>query len=122
VEWEFVVVEYDFGKGAVPHLEMFSDSWAAFEQVPELFAGLRDEADGADLEAVIGLLDQLGAVDVTERRERDDDGVPKQERRVAEWGRDRWWIVEGQQGKATPIEGPYDSARAAEKRLADSRG
>jgi hypothetical protein len=45
---------------------LFDDAWNAFRQVPELFHFLAC-AEGLTLDLLPGLLQQLGAVDVTPR-------------------------------------------------------
>ena len=66
VAWEFPVEEIELGGKPVTRAKIFDDSYAAFTQVPELFAALAD-GGGTTLTAVIELLDMLGAVDETER-------------------------------------------------------
>jgi hypothetical protein len=76
VYWEFGFEWHDLpSHGDTPQLRMFDDSWAAFAEVPELFAALarRHTADGNNVSmppaAVAALLDSLGFTDVTPRVE-----------------------------------------------------
>ena len=66
VEWEFGVVEHDFGHRPALKLGIFDEGWEAFTCMAPFFAAL---ADGSvkTLDDVVGLLDELGAVDETER-------------------------------------------------------
>jgi hypothetical protein len=66
-QWEFAVVEFELSSLAL-HLEMFADSWQAFEAIPEFFAALAS-GEVNDLSAVVSVLDGLGAVDETDRGE-----------------------------------------------------
>lgn len=63
--WEFTVQEYDINGGAV-RLQMFDDSFQAFEQIPGFFQALTSEQPSS-LDQVREILDRLGAVDTTER-------------------------------------------------------
>lgn len=65
VAWEFEVEEVTLDKPTA-RIKIFEDAFAAFTQVPELFAALAD-GDGSTLAGVRNLLDMLGAVDETER-------------------------------------------------------
>lgn len=65
--WEFEVTEHMLSLIPAIRLEVFEDAFAAFTQVPELFARLA-ELEGAGLEDVITILDDLGAQDKTSRR------------------------------------------------------
>lgn len=61
--WEFGVRQV---RDIAIRVEVFSDAWAAFAQIPEFFATLAEE--GADtLDAVREILDRLGAKDITDR-------------------------------------------------------
>lgn len=65
--WEFSVIGYDFDRTEKPlRICMFDDAWMAFAQVPEFFAALTDDTVKR-LDDIRALLDQLGAVDETER-------------------------------------------------------
>lgn len=64
VGWEFEVQDYA-SLNAV-RVGVFSDSWAAFAQIPEFFAALA-AGEVSSLADVRALLDRLGAVDRTER-------------------------------------------------------
>lgn len=64
--WEFEIEEMELGGKPVTRLKIFEDGYAAFAQVPELFAALAD-GGGPTLAAARNLLDMLGAVDETER-------------------------------------------------------
>jgi hypothetical protein len=66
VAWEFDIEEMELGGKPVTRVKVFDDAYAAFAQVPELFAALAD-GGGTTLAAVRDLLDMLGAVDETER-------------------------------------------------------
>jgi hypothetical protein len=46
---------------------MFSDAFAAFAQVPELFSRLAALGDSASLDSVREVLEDLGALDETNR-------------------------------------------------------
>lgn len=69
VAWEFSVTEYDQGDHGHPiRVGMFSDSFAAFRQIPWFFEAL---ADGVTtLAQVIAALDAAGAIDETDRERR----------------------------------------------------
>lgn len=68
VAWEFHVNEHELGlRSPSLQLHMFDDSWSAFVQLPELFAALA-AGEVATLTDLRGLLDKLGAVDTTERK------------------------------------------------------
>lgn len=62
VAWEFGVQEYASINALC--VDMFGDAWPAFRQIPEFFDRL---PDCDTLDAVRALLDELGAVDETER-------------------------------------------------------
>lgn len=68
-EWEFTVAETDLGKNIEPavRLVIFDDALQALVQIPEFFAALAAGGRGMTLQAVIKVLDALGAVDATER-------------------------------------------------------
>lgn len=66
VDWEFSIEEVDLGSVRAVRAGIFDDAFKAFTQVPELFARLASEAP-KDVAGVVAILDQLGAVDVTER-------------------------------------------------------
>jgi hypothetical protein len=66
VAWEFEIEEMELGGKPVTRVKVFDDAYAAFAQVPELFAALADGA-GTTLTACRGLLDMLGAADETGR-------------------------------------------------------
>lgn len=63
--WEFVVQERDIAGGTI-RLQMFADSFEAFEQIPEFFAALTAEQPHS-LDHVREILDRLGATDTTAR-------------------------------------------------------
>jgi len=73
--WEFLVTWHDLSRGRPPfaRVEIFDDAWAAFAEVPELFADLATAAasvgDGPSLTVaeVRILLERLGFVDTTAR-------------------------------------------------------
>lgn len=66
VAWEFAVEAVDLGSPSL-RLKMFWDSFDAFAQIPDFFAGLRQIGNGT-LADVRALLDRLGAVDETQRQ------------------------------------------------------
>jgi hypothetical protein len=66
VAWEFSIDEIELGGKPVTQVKVFDDAYAAFTQIPEFFAALADEAP-ATVAAVVALLDQLGAIDETDR-------------------------------------------------------
>jgi hypothetical protein len=68
--WEFGVNEHDFGTGhgRAIRADVFDDAFAAFAQIPEFFAALAAEKIGT-LDEVRALLDRMGAVDQTDRRD-----------------------------------------------------
>lgn len=66
-DWEFTIGQAP--KLANPpalRMEMYDDSFRAFTEAPELFTALAAERPTA-LEALRGLLDKLGALDITPR-------------------------------------------------------
>lgn len=67
--WEFRLREQQL-LGGVPalRLEMFDDAFAAFSDIPEFFAALR-EHQPTTVAAAVELLKPLGAVDTTKRQE-----------------------------------------------------
>jgi hypothetical protein len=66
VAWEFNIAEAALpGRPLV--MKLFSETWPAFAQMPEFFAGLAEMGDGASLVDVRDFLVELGADDVTER-------------------------------------------------------
>lgn len=69
VAWEFTVEEVDLGShGPAIRAKVFDDAFAAYTQLPEFFARL---AGGiTTLKQVQALLDDLGAVDETDRSRR----------------------------------------------------
>jgi len=64
-EWEFEITEHDYNGGCVK-VKMFSDSFAAFAEIPEFFDALTDLSP-ASLSGVVAILDELGAKDATPR-------------------------------------------------------
>jgi hypothetical protein len=66
VAWAFQITQYELGGKDCTLIEAFSDAYAAFTQVPELFAAFAEHAPGT-LAEVRGILDNLGAVDETAR-------------------------------------------------------
>lgn len=66
VDWEFSVHDSGFRGRSSIHIMVFDDAFKAFAQVPELFA-LLAELEPTSIQTVIMILDQLGAVDVTQR-------------------------------------------------------
>lgn len=66
VAWEFELV-HQLGKVDALQLKMFSDSWDALKQIPEFFEGLTRIGRTANIANVRALLDELGAVDETQR-------------------------------------------------------
>lgn len=68
VAWEFDVSEHFLGGEYCTRIEMFDDSYAAFADIPEFFALMREHQPGM-LREVRGILDGLGAVDETERND-----------------------------------------------------
>lgn len=71
VKWEFEIEEHDHGSsGKALRACIFDDAWAAFHDVPDLFAVLSDLSEGgttlADLPRV---LRTLGFRDITEREQ-----------------------------------------------------
>lgn len=64
--WEFYLVEYLLGGKPALRLKMFADSWSALAEIAPFFADL---AAGSvkTLDDVVRLLNELGAVDETER-------------------------------------------------------
>lgn len=67
VAWEFQVEEMELGGKQVIRVKVFDDAFAAFADVPGLFAALADGRAGT-LVTVREVLDDLGAVDETERK------------------------------------------------------
>ena len=67
VAWEFQIEEMELGGNLVTRVKVFDDAFAAFAQIPELFAALADGLAGT-LVSVREVLDGLGAVDETERK------------------------------------------------------
>jgi hypothetical protein len=67
VAWEFLAVEKDVGGEPTVRLEFFSDAFDAFFQVPELFNAIGEHGPIGRLEDLVGVLDQVGAKDITER-------------------------------------------------------
>lgn len=66
VHWEFAVRRYDLGGRHHLRVEIFDETWRAFEQIRPFFDGL--QAGGvATLDDVRELLDTYGAQDVTAR-------------------------------------------------------
>lgn len=66
--WSFTVYErHDLGSEPCLQMQMFSDSFPAFRQVPELFAALGEWEPPETLAGLQTVLDGLGAVDVTDR-------------------------------------------------------
>jgi hypothetical protein len=65
VEWEFVVTEHELNNTTIK-VAMFAEAFLAFEQIPEFFAFLVDQAP-ATLEVVREFLDSIGAKDLTQR-------------------------------------------------------
>lgn len=68
--WSFTVYErHDLGSETCLQMELFSDAFAAFHQVPELFDALGEQAPAEPntLAELRTLLHRLGAVDVTKR-------------------------------------------------------
>jgi len=66
VAWEFDVSEHFLGNAHCTRIEMFDDAYAAFADVPEFFALMREHRPGT-LREVRGILDGLGAADETKR-------------------------------------------------------
>lgn len=64
--WEFDIEEHDFRSHTAVRLRIFQDAWAAFVEVPELFAALAAEQP-TTLAAVRAILERIGAVDTTDR-------------------------------------------------------
>jgi hypothetical protein len=64
VKWEFSIVEHDLDAGKPLRLEIFDEGWEAFTLMAPFFTRL---ADVDTLDGVRELLDELGAVDETER-------------------------------------------------------
>jgi len=73
VAWEFEVSEYHLGGKPCTHIEMFDDAYEAFAQIPEFFVLMREHQPGT-LREVRGILDGLGAEDVTKRTRHGDSG------------------------------------------------
>ncbi|MDQ0376530.1 hypothetical protein [Amycolatopsis thermophila] len=69
VKWDFTVQEHHLAGRPALQVSLFDDAFAAFTDVPELFAALAAEQPRT-LDQLRNLLDRLGAVDVT-RRTRD---------------------------------------------------
>lgn len=68
IGWEFQIVQHDFngaGRSAI-RVNVFSDAFDAWADVPELFAALREQPPHT-LAEVQSILDGLGALDTTER-------------------------------------------------------
>lgn len=69
--WEFNIVSHAdrlrrIQSGTYLRVEIFDDAWQAFTEIPELFAALA-ERKPPTLDALRGLLDELGLVDTTRR-------------------------------------------------------
>ena len=64
-EWEFTIIEREL-QGSCTQVRIFQDAYAAFVQVPELFQAFADEHP-TTLAAVVAILDELGAKDITPR-------------------------------------------------------
>ena len=73
VAWEFEVSEHYLGDQFCTRIEMFDDAYAAFADIPEFFALMREHQPGA-LREVRGILDGLGAADVTKRTRNGESG------------------------------------------------
>lgn len=69
VAWEFSVIQYDLS-GPTLQIRLFHDSWDAFADIPELFEALRVRSPRT-LRDLRGVLDDLGLIDITERRQGD---------------------------------------------------
>lgn len=65
VAWEFSIVEK---RNIGLRVEVFDDAWAAFAEIPELFAELA-RSGRTNLGGVRGILDDLGFEDATQRVE-----------------------------------------------------
>ncbi len=65
--WEFSVFEVE---GIGVKLGIFDDAWPAFNDLPEFFQALATKGKGTTLDDVRQILDNLGAVDSTERERR----------------------------------------------------
>lgn len=76
--WEFTIVTHSLGASTALRVEAFDDAWAAFADVPDLFARLatmsNHEAANHDrqwtLADVVAVLDDLGFTDDTPRERR----------------------------------------------------
>lgn len=66
VAWEFEVSEWHLDREPSTQIEVFSDAYAAFADIPEFFALMREHSPGT-LREVRGILDSLGAADETKR-------------------------------------------------------
>ncbi|GLY32000.1 hypothetical protein [Kineosporia sp. NBRC 101731] len=64
--WEFPIEEFELGGRMVTRARIFNESYVAFQQVPELFE-LLAERRPQTLQHVREILDELGAVDETQR-------------------------------------------------------
>lgn len=76
VAWEFDASEYHLGGELCTRIQMFDDSYDAFAQIPEFFILMREHQPGT-LREVRGILDGLGAADLTKRTRHGDGGAPK---------------------------------------------
>lgn len=66
-DWEFQITDRSRTiKSAAVRIGIFDDAFAAFTEIPELFAALAAERP-TTLDAVRKILDRIGAVDATER-------------------------------------------------------
>lgn len=69
--WAFHLLEDQDEDGPVLKLEMLDETWQAFAQIPGFFAALAEGGQKLAFEAVVRVLDSLGAVNETDRaRER----------------------------------------------------
>ena len=66
VAWEFVTEEIVLSGKPVIRVKIFDDAFDAFAQIPQFFTTLAKEGIGS-LSAVRDLLDEMGAVDETDR-------------------------------------------------------
>lgn len=69
VAWEFDALQRDLG-GPTLEVRMFHDAWDAFDDIPELFTALRERSPRT-LDDLRVMLDEIGLIDVTERRKAD---------------------------------------------------
>jgi hypothetical protein len=73
VAWEFDVSEYHLGGKPCTRIQMFDDAYESFAQIPEFFILMREHRPGT-LREVRGILDGLGAADLTQRARHGDRG------------------------------------------------